>query len=159
MKLKGIGGLLLAILVCQAAGLLGTVFTVESIPSWYAYLEKPVFTPPSWLFGPAWITLYTVMGIAVYLVFRRGWENPDVRSAVYLFGAQLVLNALWTPLFFGFHWLLVAFIEIELLWILILLTLLRFWKISRTAGLLMVPYLLWVTFASALNLSFWFLNR
>ena len=114
---------------------------------------------PRWLFGPAWITLYTLMGIAVFLVFRQGWEKPAVRSAVYLFAAQLVLNALWTPLFFGLHWLLVAFFEITLLWILIFLTLQRFWKISRAAGLLMIPYLLWVTFASALNLSFWLLNR
>ncbi len=159
MKLKNVGGLILAILVCQAAGFLGSVFTVKAIPTWYSYLQKPVFTPPSWLFGPAWITLYTLMGIAVYLVFRQGWEKPAIRSAVYLFGVQLVLNALWTPLFFGLHWLLVAFIEIELLWVLILLTILKFWKASRAAGLLMIPYLLWVTFASALNLSFWFLNR
>ena len=159
MKLKGVGGLVLAILACQAAGILGSIFTVKSITNWYYYLQKPVFTPPSWLFGPAWITLYALMGIAVYLVYRQGWEKPSVRSAVYLFGVQLVLNALWTPLFFGLHLLLVAFIEITLLWILIFLTLQRFWKISRAAGLLMVPYLLWVTFASALNLSFWLLNR
>jgi benzodiazapine receptor len=159
MKLKRIGELLLAIVVCQAAGILGSLVTVKAIPNWYDYLQKPVFTPPSWLFGPAWITLYTLMGIAVYLVFRKGWEKADVRSAVFLFGLQLAANALWTPLFFGLHWLLVAFLEITLLWILIFLTLQRFWKISRAAGFLLIPYLLWVTFAAALNLNFWLLNR
>ncbi|MGB2908053.1 MAG: TspO/MBR family protein [Candidatus Aminicenantaceae bacterium] len=159
MKLKSIGGAVLAVVVCQAAGILGAVFTAPAIPTWYASLQKPAFTPPSWLFAPAWITLYTLMGIAVYLVLRQGWEKPAVRSAVYVFGLQLVLNALWTPLFFGLHWLLVAFFEITLLWILIFLTIQRFWKISRPAGLLMIPYLLWVSFASALNLGFLILNR
>ncbi|MFA9454481.1 MAG: TspO/MBR family protein, partial [Candidatus Aminicenantaceae bacterium] len=112
MKLKSIGGAVLAVVVCQAAGILGAVFTAPAIPTWYASLQKPAFTPPSWLFAPAWITLYTLMGIAVYLVLRQGWEKPAVRSAVYVFGLQLVLNALWTPLFFGLHWLLGAFFEI-----------------------------------------------
>lgn len=159
MKLKGPLGLVLAVAVCQGVGILGALFTAPSIPNWYASLQRPSFTPASWLFAPAWITLYILMGIAVFLVFRQGWEKPAIRFAVYLFGAQLVLNALWTPLFFGLHWLLIAFIEITLLWILIFLTMQRFWRLSRAAGILMVPYLLWVTFASALNLSFWLLNR
>lgn len=159
MRLQGLGGLLLAVFVCQAAGVVGSFFTVEAIPGWYADLAKPSFTPPSWIFAPVWIALYALMGIALHLVWQRGWDAPGVRPAVVLFGVQLVLNALWTPLFFGLHWLLVAFVEIVVLWILILATFLAFRRVSRVAALLLVPYGLWVAFAAALNHSFWLLNR
>lgn len=148
-----------SILVCQAAGALGAIFTVRAIPTWYSALNKPGFTPPSGLFGPVWVGLYTLMGIALFLILRLGWDNRNVRNAVYVFALQLLLNALWTPLFFGLHWLLPAFIEIVLLGVVILITIRLFYRLSPSAGLLLVPYALWVGFASALNLSFWLLNR
>ena len=159
MKLWDILKLVLTVLVCQTAGALGGLVTARQIPIWYAALTKPFFTPPSWLFGPVWFLLYALMGIAVFLVLRKGWHTPGVRTAVYFFAAQLFLNTLWTPLFFGLHWLLPAFIEIVLLWILIWLTYQRFFKLSRAAGFLLIPYWIWVSFASALNLAFWLLNR
>lgn len=155
---RGLAGLLLAICICQAAGVFGALFTVDAIPGWYAELAKPPFTPPSWVFAPVWIALYTAMGIAAYVVLGRGRESPGVRLALGLFVVQLVLNALWTPLFFGLHWLLVAFVEIVLLFLFVLATTIAFWRVSRPAALLLVPYLLWVGFAAALNLAFWLLN-
>jgi tryptophan-rich sensory protein len=139
--------------------MVGSLFTAPSIPTWYAALNKPAFNPPSWLFAPAWITLYTLMGVALFLVWRRGWEEQAVRSAVGVFALQLLLNAAWSPLFFGLHWLLPALVEIVLLWILILLTMLRFRRLSPPAGWLLLPYLAWVSFAAVLNFSLWWLNR
>jgi len=157
--MRDIVSLIACILVCQAAGVLGSVFTVSSIPTWYAALEKPTFTPPSWIFAPVWIGLYTLMGISLFLILRRGWDDRNVRLAVTAFILQLLLNALWTPLFFGLHWLLPAFIEILLLWVMIVITISLFYPLSRPAGLLLVPYALWVSFAAVLNLSLWILNR
>ena len=159
MNMGNLARLVVSILVCQAAGAVGSIFTVRAIPTWYAALNKPTFTPPSWLFGPVWIGLYTLMGISLYLVLRKGWDNRSVRVAVCVFALQLLLNALWTPLFFGLHWLLPAFFEIVLLWALILVTIRLFYGLSASAGLLLVPYAVWVGFASVLNLSFWLLNR
>jgi benzodiazapine receptor len=158
MKLRDILKLVLAVMVCQAAGALGGLITAHQIPTWYASLIKPFFTPPSWLFGPVWVLLYALMGVAVFLILRKGWHTPGVRTAGYFFGAQLFLNALWTPLFFGLHWLLLAFVDIVLLWILIWLTYWRFLKLSRASGYLLIPYLGWVSYATALNLAFWLLN-
>ena len=150
--------LVVAVLLCQAAGILGSLATVPAIPGWYQGLAKPAFTPPNWLFGPAWIMLYLLMGIALFLVWRQGLGRPGVKTAVTLFFIQLVLNALWSWLFFGWHQVGLAFAEIVLLWVFILLTMIRFLPLSRVAGWLLVPYLLWVTFASALNFSLWRLN-
>jgi len=150
--------LVVAVLLCQAAGILGSLATVPAIPGWYQGLAKPAFTPPNWLFGPAWIMLYLLMGIALFLVWRQGLGRPGVKTAVTLFFIQLVLNALWSWLFFGWHQVGLAFAEIVLLWVFILLTMIRFLRLSRAAGWLLVPYLLWVTFASALNFSLWRLN-
>ena len=158
MKLRGPLGLVLAIVVCQGAGILGALFTAPSIPNWYASLQRPSFTPPSWLFAPAWITLYTLMGIAVYLVFRQGWEKPAIRSAVYLFGVQLVLNAIWSWLFFGLHRIDLALAEIVVLFFAILVTMVLFFQLSRLAGCLLIPYLAWVGFASVLTFQYWRLN-
>lgn len=150
--------LVASVLFCQAAGVLGALATRPSIPGWYQGLTKPVFTPPNWLFGPAWITLYVLMGIALFLVWRQGLGWAGVKTALALFMIQLALNALWSWLFFGWHQLGLAFAGIVLLWIFILLTMIKFFSISRPAGWLLVPYLLWVTFASALNFSIWRLN-
>ena len=148
----------LAVLLCQAAGIIGTFFTIEAIPNWYTALNKPSFNPPSWLFGPVWIGLYTLMGIALFIIWRQGREKRGVKEALIFFMTQLVLNAAWTPLFFGLKIPGVAFAEIVLLWIIIVLTLVRFYKLSKTAGLLLVPYILWVSFAAVLNYSIWTLN-
>jgi len=150
---------ILFIAICLGAGALGIIYTAPSIPTWYAALNKPGFNPPNYLFGPVWTLLYIMMGIAAYLVWRQGFENQEVRAALTIFAVQLILNAVWTPLFFGLHWLLAAFIEIVILWLLILWTIVKFYRISSIAGLLLIPYILWVTFASLLNFSLWQLNR
>ncbi len=122
--------------------------------AWYAALTKPAWNPPAWIFGPAWTLLYTLMAVAAWLVWQRdGWRRP-----LLLYGIQLALNAAWTPIFFGAHELGWALVEIVLLWAAILLTLLAFHRVSRTAGLLFVPYLAWVTFATILNFTLWRLN-
>jgi translocator protein len=157
-KTKNVPALIGFIILAQLAGVIGSVFTSGSVDTWYPALNKPSFTPPSWLFGPVWITLFTLMGISAYLIWRKGWANPQVKSSLRIFFFQLILNALWSILFFGLHWLSWAFVEIAALWLLILLMILKFRKISPAAGYLQIPYLLWVTFAGILNLSIWILN-
>ena len=146
--------LIIAILICQAAGIIGSLFTFQSIPTWYATLNKPSFSPPNWLFGPAWITLYTLMGISLYLVWEKGFS----RKALYAFSIQLVLNALWSVIFFGFKLLSYAFAEIIVLWISIAFTIFAFYKISKKAAYILIPYIAWVSIASILNYYVWILN-
>jgi tryptophan-rich sensory protein len=150
--------LIIAVLFCQLAGLIGSFFTQPAISTWYAELIKPRFTPPDWVFGPVWISLYILMGIAAFLIWRRGLHHHVVRRALALFGVQLVLNALWSFLFFGLRSPLAGLIGIFILGIAIIFTVRSFLKVSRTAGLLLIPYFLWVSFASGLNLSIWWLN-
>ncbi len=150
--------LIIAVLVCQAAGFIGSIFTRPAIPTWYAGLLKPRFMPPDWVFGPVWISLYLLMGIAAFLVWRRGLHHQVVRRGLAFFGVQLVLNALWPFLFFGLRSPLAGLIGISILGIAIILTDRSFLKASRTAGLLLLPYFLWVSFATGLNLSIWWLN-
>jgi len=157
-KLKAIIKLLVSIAVCQCAGLIGSVFTMSAIPIWYATLQKPSFTPPNWLFAPAWGTLYLLMGISAFLIWRRGLADKQVKIALMVFAIQLILNALWSVAFFGFESPLSGVIVIVVLWLAILLTILRFSKISLVAAILLLPYLLWVSFASVLNISIWVLN-
>ena len=140
------------------AGLIGGLFTSAAIPTWYVTLEKPPFTPPNWLFAPAWTLLYLLMGIAVFLVWRRGWESRPVRIAIVVFVVQLVLNVLWSVAFFGWESPLSGVIVIVALWAVILLTMVLFLRITSTAGWLLVPYLLWVSFAAVLNIAIWQLN-
>ena len=151
--------LLASIAACQLAGVVGAVFTRAAIPSWYAYLKKPAFTPPNWLFGPAWISLYLLMAVAAYMVWQKGWQWPGVRLALAVFLVQLLLNFLWSPAFFGLRSPLAGAVVIVVLWLAILLTIFLFFKISRPAALLLLPYILWVSYASALNISIYFLNR
>lgn len=148
-----------ALALCQFVGWIGTNFTVKSIDTWYAALNKPVFNPPNWIFAPVWIGLYLLMGISLYLILIKEPRDAAVRKALWVFGVQLVLNAVWTPLFFGARLPLVAFIEILVLWVFILLTIIKFKPISRLAAYLLVPYFLWVSFASVLNGALWLLNR
>jgi translocator protein len=146
---------------CYGVAIIGALATTPSIPTWYAALNKPIFSPPNWVFAPVWTALYGMMALAGWLVWRTVRTGPDSRHrlvGLVLFGVQLLLNALWTPLFFHLHQVLPALILIVCLAVAILLTILRFWKIDRSAAILMIPYLLWVTFATALNLEIYRLN-
>jgi len=158
MKAGEVVKLILAIVICQAAGLVGSIFTVPSIPTWYATLQKPSFSPPNWIFAPVWTILFTLMGISLYLVWRKGRGNKNVRNALLIFAVQLVLNVLWSVLFFGLQSPLYAFVEIIVLWAAILFTILKFFKVSKNAALLLIPYILWVSFAAYLNYSIWILT-
>ena len=140
--------------LCFGAASLGALFMPGE---WYASLKKPSWNPPGWLFGPVWAALYAMMAVAAWLVWRRGGFAAQLRP-LGLFLAQIALNAAWTPLFFGLHWPSAAFAEIVLLWVAIAVTLVAFRPVSRTATLLLLPYLLWVTFAAALNFALWRLN-
>lgn len=123
---------------------------------WYTTLERPFYAPPSWVFGPVWTLLYIGIAVAGWLVWRRiGLRTGPMR----LWGTQLLLNALWTPLFFGLNWLGVALFEMALLWLAILFCIRSFWRVSRPAAILLMPYLAWVSFAWLLNAGFWWLNR
>jgi tryptophan-rich sensory protein len=149
--------LLFSIILCMLAGIIGSVFTTPAIPGWYASLQKPFFSPPNWAFAPVWTTLYFLMGISLYLVITKKTDKK-VRIGLYLFGIQLFLNIAWLLLFFGLRNPFYGLIGIAALWIFILLTIIQFWKISRRAAYLLVPYLIWVTIASFLNYYVWILN-
>jgi tryptophan-rich sensory protein len=159
MSIRNIFKLIISIVACLGAGAIGSVFTRSAIPTWYANLEKPFFTPPNWLFAPAWTLLYILMGIAAFLVWRKGLGNRQVRTTLIVFLIQLVLNSLWSVVFFGLESPLSGLIVISILWVAILVTIIKFFRISRVASVLMWPYLLWVTFAAVLNASIWLLNR
>jgi benzodiazapine receptor len=150
--------LVVSILACQLAGFLGSIFTTPAIPDWYAKLAKPSFTPPNWIFSPVWISLYVLMGISAFLIWRKGLDNKAIKVALGIFLAQLVINSIWSLMFFGLRSPLAGFITIIILWILIVLTISHFYRISTVAGVLLVPYFLWVSFASVLNFSLWRLN-
>lgn len=151
--------LIIAIAVSETAGVIGAIFTTPSIQSgWYAELVKPAINPPSWVFGPVWITLFALMGLAVWLVWKQGFENPEVKRALVLFDIQLVLNVLWSILFFGLRSPGYALIEIIFLWFAILATIIVFAKISKPAMWLLLPYIIWVSFAVYLNYMIWTLN-
>jgi len=150
--------LIIIVLICQSVGIIGSLFTRSSIPTWYSTLAKPSFAPPNWIFAPVWTTLYLMMGISAYLILSEGLYNPKVKKAVILFVVQLILNAIWSPLFFGLKSILLGLIVIMILWVFILLTILRFFRMSKIAGLLLIPYLLWTSFATILNFSLFILN-
>jgi len=144
--------------ICLGVGFIGSVFTAPAITSWYAFLNKPFFNPPNWIFGPVWTLLYILMGISVYSVLTTRPKSDGYNHALQLFALQLVFNFLWSVIFFGLRNLLAAFLEIIILWIAILLTWQKFKKISRTAANLLIPYIAWVSFALILNLAIVFLN-
>jgi benzodiazapine receptor len=144
-------GLLGWLLAAFAAGAVGAVASVDAA-SFYAQLARPSWAPPAWVFGPVWSALYALMGIAAWLV----WRSPGAKSvALGLFGAQLAANALWSWLFFAWHWGALAAVEVLILLALIAATVAAFWRASRLAGLLLVPYLVWVSFASVLTWTVW----
>jgi len=150
--------LVVSILVCQAAGLVGSLFTSPAISSWYATIQKPSFNPPNWVFAPVWTLLFLLMGVSLYLVWSKGLGDKKTKIAVFIFAFQLLLNILWSILFFGLQSPLYAFIEIIILWLAILFTIISFYKISKPAAYLLLPYILWVSFASILNFSILILN-
>lgn len=150
--------LILCILICESAGIIGSIFTRSSLSNWYTTLNKPEFTPPGWVISTVWIVLFALMGIALFLVWRNGFDRPEVKSALTIFIAQLIVNVLWSGAFFGLRSPLAGMIVIIILWAFILLTIIKFWPISGASALLLVPYILWVSFAAFLNFTFWRLN-
>jgi tryptophan-rich sensory protein len=150
--------LLASVLLCQFAGAIGSVFTASSLENWYLLLEKPVFNPPSCIFFSVWITLYTLMEISFYLVWKRGLQQQEVKKGLLIFGIQLGLNSLWSFLFFGLKSPYYSFVEIILLWLAVLLTIFQFRKVSKTASDLLLPYIFWISFAALLNYYIWILN-
>ena len=149
--------LLTSILIAQSAGIVGSLFTSGSVDGWYTTLMKPALNPPSWVFGPVWIFLYTLMCVAAYLVWMNR-DLPGAKLALVVYGVHLVLNALWSIIFFGFQNPALAFAEILILLGAILLTTILFWKVNTWAGILFLPYLAWASFATFLNYNIWRLN-
>ncbi len=158
MAKSGIWMLAGFIVLSLLAGAIGSFFTFQSIPGWYASLQKPWFTPPSWVFGPVWTLLYVLMGSAAYLIYEKGLKKPEVRSALEVFGIQLALNAAWSVAFFGLRSIPGGLAIIVLLWLSIIWATALFWKLSRNAALMMLPYILWTCLAALLNYSLFFLN-
>ncbi len=158
MRVVDLLKLVASVILCQIAGFLGSLFTTPAIPTWYQTLNKPVFTPPSWVFSPIWISLFVLMGISLYFVWRRT-DHPPFKIAFVFFFAQLILNILWSIVFFGLKSPLLGLVDIVALWIAILFTIFHFFKVSKFSGVLLLPYLVWVSFATLLNFSLWILNR
>lgn len=159
MRAQDIVKLVVCLVASLGAGAIGGLATSAAIPTWYQSLNKPAFNPPNWLFGPAWTVLYLLMGIAAFLVWRAGWQAPGVRVALAVFLIQLVLNTLWSLLFFGLRSPLAGMIEIVVLWLAIGVTIAMFSRVSVRAGVLLLPYIGWVTFAAVLNGAILALNR
>jgi benzodiazapine receptor len=158
-ELPDVAKLVISVGASQAAGVVGSIFTSRTVSTWYMTLRKPAWTPPSGVFAPVWITLYALMGIAAFLIWRKGIGQEWVKAALVLFLVQLVLNTLWSGVFFGIPSPLAGLIVISALWLAILATMVVFLRISSAAGLLLIPYLAWVSFAAVLNGSIYVLNR
>ena len=147
------------VLICLAVGFVGSIFTAPAIGSWYAFLNKPSFNPPAWIFAPVWTLLYILMGIALFLVYQKIKENKAARPAVIIFFVHLFFNFSWSLVFFGLKMIPLAFSNIIILWLLIVYLIIIFWQIDKRASILLWPYLVWVSFASVLNYSILMLNR
>jgi benzodiazapine receptor len=149
---------LISILLPLSLGAIAGMFTSQSVPEWYATLNRPSFNPPNWIFGPVWTTLYILMGISFFLIWNQAASKVRNR-AILFFLLQLMLNFAWSFIFFYFNMIGLALVEIILLWISIVMMLVVFYKIKPLASYINIPYLLWVTFATVLNASYYFLNR
>lgn len=156
--MKSLSKLFVSVTICELAGILSTPFSIAAIPTWYVSLVKPPFAPPNWIFGPVWILLYALMGVSFYRIWQLGWKNKKVRIAGYYFGAQLILNFLWSISFFGLRSPILGLINIIALLALIILTMKHFSPLSKVAFILFVPYVLWVGFATLLNTAIVILN-
>ncbi|MCR4284275.1 MAG: tryptophan-rich sensory protein [Parcubacteria group bacterium] len=173
MRINNFFKLIISIGVSLSAGAIGAVFTTSAIPTWYLGIVKPALNPPAWIFGPVWTTLYVLMGVAVFLIWlsyapadteamagkkTSSYKKKEIKIAIGVFGIQLFLNAVWSIIFFGLHSPGWALVDIIFLWLAIVWTMIVFYKIYKPATYLLVPYLLWVSFASYLNYSIWMLN-
>ena len=158
IMLRELVRLILCIAICQMAGVIGSIFTASSVATWYTTLNKPWFSPPGFVISAVWILLFVLMGISLFLVWRQGISGADSKIALAVFAAQLLVNTLWSYAFFGLQSPLAGVVVIVVLWLLILQTIIRFWPISKDAALLLVPYIIWVSFAGFLNYSIWRLN-
>jgi len=159
MDINTVVKLVVSIIACFAAGGIGSLFTSKAIPEWYAGLTKPRYTPPNWAFGPVWTTLYILMAISLFLVWQKGLVTPGVVLAFTLFWIQLVFNSLWSIIFFGLKSKGGGVIIIIILWMLILTTIIKSFPISTVAGSLLIPYIIWVSLATYLNIGIWLLNK
>jgi len=157
-KRRPVASALAVVLACVVLGALGGLITAPQIETWYATLEKPGFTPPNWVFGPVWTLLYALQGVAAWLLWRAGPESRDVRVALGLFVAQFVLNLAWSPAFFGLESPVLGLVVIVPLWVAIVGTMGASWRVDRRVALLLVPYLVWVSYATALNYALYALN-
>jgi benzodiazapine receptor len=158
ITLRELARLILCIAICQLAGIIGSVFTASSVTTWYTTLVKPWFTPPGFVISAVWIALFALMGLSLFLIWRKGISSADSKIALGVFAAQLLANVLWSYAFFGLQSPLAGVVVIVVLWLLILQSILRFWPISKDAALLLVPYIIWVSFAAFLNYTFLRLN-
>lgn len=157
MRKENLINLAICIFICLLAGAIGSIFTYSAIPTWYAGLNKPTFNPPNWLFGPVWTLLYVLMGISLYYIAINP-NKKERKIPMIIFGVQLGLNTLWSILFFGMHSPVMGFICIILLLISILASIILFYRVNKTAAYLLIPYILWVSFAAALNYAILLLN-
>jgi len=157
-KLSNIAALIASIIIAEGAGALSAYLGMSNRENYESFI-KPSFAPPDWVFGIVWIVLYLLMAIAAYRIWLKGKKGINIRKALTLYGIQLLLNFLWTIIFFRFRLIGLAFFELMLLLIFILLTTFEFFRIDKTAGILMIPYILWVSFAGVLNFTFWMLNN
>lgn len=164
MEIK-ISKIIFSIGLCLSTGILGSFFTVSSIKYWYAVLNKPFFSPPNWIFAPVWTILYILMGISFYLIWIKLGDKKYIKKAKFIklslviFLIHLIFNASWSIVFFGMHDISLALINILIIWALIVVLMVKFYKIDKKASLLLTPYLIWVSFATVLNYSIWILNK
>ncbi len=158
MKIQNTAKLVSAVIVCQLAGAIGSLFTFSAIPAWYSMLNKPFFAPPNWVFAPVWTILYALMGVSAYIIWNKGLKNKKVKTALIVFMLQLSLNVLWSFLFFGLRSPLYGLIGIIALFASIIMTYVKFNRISKTASAILVPYIIWVAFAAVLNYYILVLN-
>ncbi|MGD9403038.1 MAG: tryptophan-rich sensory protein [bacterium] len=148
-----------SVIICMIPAFVGAMINAKAIPTWYAFANKPPFSPPDWIFAPVWTGLYILMAVALFLIWRKGIDFPGVAVAIWAFAVQLLLNGLWTPVFFGLRAPLAGLVVIGLLWVAILITIVKFFALSRAAAVMLIPYLAWVSFATAVNAAFYLLNR
>jgi benzodiazapine receptor len=159
MKLDDIKKLIICLVVVLCVGLIGSFFVTSASLDWYRGLQKPVFTPPDWLFGPVWTVLYILMGISAFLVWRKGLNTASGKTPAAAFILQLVFNCLWTPIFFGLRLPWVALGDIVILWLAVFAAITSFGRVKKLAAVLLAPYIIWVTFAAVLNAFICVLNR
>lgn len=158
MHVKNLPQLIGLLFITQLTGLIGSLFTRPGLQDWYTHLTKPFFTPPDWLFGPVWVTLFTLMAIAIHRVIQNGEKAPAANIAVDLFFVHLILNVLWSYLFFKVHAIFYALLDVITIWIIVAVLIEKFKKIDLLAARLMLPYLVWLTFAVILNFYLWQFN-